>query len=149
MKPAAEACEYDVSWAFDDQTPGTLTDTILTEIRDADLVIADLSGRNPNVFYELALRHTCAKPTVHMVEGEASKEVPFDVLALNTIEFQTDLAGREEATKKLASAILSAEQKPGLGNPIVNAAQSYRLQLETISSIIKSPEWAPGEEAGE
>ena len=42
--------------------PGIITRQIMDSILESDLVIADLTGANPNVYYELALRHTTRKP---------------------------------------------------------------------------------------
>ncbi len=41
-----------------DPTPGTITPQLLKKLLEARLVIADLTGRNPNVFYELGIAHT-------------------------------------------------------------------------------------------
>lgn len=49
-------------------TGGIIQRAILSAIIDSDLMIADLSGRNPNVLYELGLRHAaCTKPTIILV----------------------------------------------------------------------------------
>jgi len=58
----------------------------------ADLVIADLSGGNPNVFYELAVRHMTRKPFVQLlIKGEA---LPFDVAPERTVHFSFDVDDR-------------------------------------------------------
>ena len=56
---------------------GLITKAIIEQIITADLVIADLTGNNPNVFYELAIRHSYRKPTIQIVKGEI--DIPFDV----------------------------------------------------------------------
>src|SRR5947208_2310140 len=48
---------YDVRRADEIQQPGLITRQILETVYLADLVVADLTGHNPNVFYELAVRH--------------------------------------------------------------------------------------------
>ena len=50
--------------------PGEITDQVFGLLRDADVVIADLTGGNANVMYELGLRHTKDKLTVHIGEYE-------------------------------------------------------------------------------
>jgi hypothetical protein len=50
-------------------------------------VVADLSFHNPNVFYELCLRHVTGKPTLHLIREKDS--IPFDVNNFNTIKIDT------------------------------------------------------------
>ena len=53
-------------------------------------MIADLSGYNPNAFYELAIRHMEEKPVIHMIqEGQAP---PFDVKDYRAVQFSWDAA---------------------------------------------------------
>jgi hypothetical protein len=54
-----------------------ILERILNGIATAELVIADLSGRNPNVFYELALAHTCTKNVLLLTQN--IDDVPFDL----------------------------------------------------------------------
>jgi hypothetical protein len=63
---------------------GELTDQIFRRLRDDDIVIADLTGANANVMYELGLRHTRNKLTLQV--GEDGK-LPFDVNVIRTVMF--------------------------------------------------------------
>jgi hypothetical protein len=80
------------------------------------LVVADLTGENPNVMYELAVRHAWAKPVVQMMEEGGN--LPFDVHANNTVFFAPDLYGRHRAIEDLRAAAEAAESKSAAGNPI-------------------------------
>lgn len=123
---------YDVKRADDFGDPGILTDVIVAQIREADLVIADLSGCNGNVLYELALRHTTAKPTVQMIES--GQVIPSDIRSVRTIFFRPDLMGREPAIKELKKAVAAAEANPeDLGNPVVRALRIKELTAGTPS----------------
>lgn len=77
--------------------PGVVTHQIIDLIWNAELVIADLSFNNPNVFYELALRHGVRKPFVQI--GLAGSNLPFDVAGLRTILFDRNRWGDIEKTK--------------------------------------------------
>jgi len=57
--------------------PGMITTSILDHVRRARLVIADLSMLNPNVFYEMAIRHACKLPIVQIIRK--GDRLPFDV----------------------------------------------------------------------
>ena len=51
------------------------------------IVVADLSFHNPNVFYELSLRHTLAKPIIHIIRK--CDQIPFDINSFRTIVVDT------------------------------------------------------------
>ena len=72
--------------------PGMIGKQVLEHILHARLVIADLSFHNPNVFYELCLRHATRLPTVQIIR--ASEAVPFDIDQYRTVKIDTrDLYG--------------------------------------------------------
>jgi len=62
---------------------------------DSPLVIADLTNHNPNVFYELGIRHSIGKPIIQLIKR--GQKIPFDLAAIRTIEFElTDPDSVEE-----------------------------------------------------
>ena len=67
--------------------PGMITAQILEYILKSKLVIADLSFHNPNVFYELSLRHACRLPTVQVIRK--CDKIPFDLDQFRTIQIDT------------------------------------------------------------
>ncbi|MDB5355321.1 MAG: hypothetical protein JWN24_1774 [Phycisphaerales bacterium] len=68
--------------------PGMISAQIIEYVLKSKLVVADLSFHNPNVFYELCLRHVTGKPTVHLIR-EADR-IPFDVGNFRTIPIKMD-----------------------------------------------------------
>jgi hypothetical protein len=66
--------------------PGMISKQVVEYILKSRLVVADLSYLNPNVFYELALRHATGKPTVHIKRDE--DKIPFDTNNFRTIEIK-------------------------------------------------------------
>lgn len=58
-------------------TAGHIIEEIWTAIVSAILIIADCSGRNPNVFYEIGLAHAIGKPVILITRDE--EDVPFDL----------------------------------------------------------------------
>ncbi|MGD0179233.1 MAG: hypothetical protein ABSC15_05400 [Terriglobales bacterium] len=67
--------------------PGMITAQVLEYILKSKLVIADLSFHNPNVFYELSLRHACRLPTVQVIRK--CDKIPFDLDQFRTIQIDT------------------------------------------------------------
>ncbi len=66
---------------------GMIGPQIIQYIVHSRLVIADLSFHNPNVFYELCLRHFCRKPIVQLIRS--SDRIPFDLEQFRTIKIDT------------------------------------------------------------
>lgn len=71
IAPAATECGYEPKRADSFATPGIITKQIIEQLIDAPLVIADLTDYNPNVFYELAVRHAVRKPVVQLIDRRA------------------------------------------------------------------------------
>lgn len=93
---------------------GEIPDQIFTYLRDADIVIADLSHANPNVMYELGLRHSIQDKITIQV-GEYGL-LPFDVTTIRTIQFKRTTVGLISVRDGLTMSIRAALQ--GGGTPI-------------------------------
>jgi hypothetical protein len=118
ISPAVEQLGYHVVRADKISKPGIITTQIIQHIVDSPLVIADLTERNPNVFYELALRHAIRKPLVQMIQkGEV---IPFDVAATRIIQFNLqDLDSAAQAKAEILTQVESLEAgKSDVDNPI-------------------------------
>lgn len=87
VEPALEQFQLKVVRADGIDKPGVITRQIIEYIMKSRLVIADLSFHNPNVFYELALRHAVKLPIVQIVR--ASDKIPFDVNQMRTVQIDT------------------------------------------------------------
>jgi hypothetical protein len=98
--------------------PGIITSQVIQCVVDSPLVVADLTGRNPNVFYELAIRHAIRKPLIQLIK--AGEQIPFDVAGTRTINIDiNDLDSVEQAKKELAKQIESIEKgKIDIDSPI-------------------------------
>ncbi|KYK33270.1 MAG: hypothetical protein AYK19_14080 [Theionarchaea archaeon DG-70-1] len=75
-----------------------------------DLVIADLTEKNPNVFYELAIRHAVRKPVVQIIKHD--EKIPFDVVTQRTIHYDTDLKSGTKCIGDLVDQIYAVEENP-------------------------------------
>ena len=78
--------------------PGRIINDVYALITRSKVVVADLTGRNPNVFYELGLAHDQGKPVIQL--SQEIEDAPFDVLGLRTICYEWDDCS-EEAVESL------------------------------------------------
>src|SRR4051812_30411064 len=69
IQPAVTSCGYVATRADQISEPGMITSQVIQHIANDSMVIADLTGRNPNVFYELAIRHALRKPYLQLIEN--------------------------------------------------------------------------------
>lgn len=87
IEPALKEFNLKVVRADQLAKPGMIGKQVVEHILRSRLVIADLSFHNPNVFYELCLRHTTRLPTVQIIR--ALDKVPFDLNQYRTIPIET------------------------------------------------------------
>ena len=85
IEPAARECGYVAERSSDSEQPGMITSQIITSLTEVSLVVADLSFQNPNVFYELAVRHAARMPVVILCDRKWG--LPFDISDARTIRF--------------------------------------------------------------
>jgi HEAT repeat protein len=79
--------------------PNPIMADIWRSIRKSILVVADLTGRNPNVFYELGLAHSIQKPVILLAQD--IQDVPFDLKHLRVITYDNSARGRKRLETKL------------------------------------------------
>ena len=58
---------------------GSITKDIIEKLFSASMVFADITDFNPNVMYELGVRHSFKKPSSIVIESRKSRNIPFDV----------------------------------------------------------------------
>lgn len=91
---------------------GKIIDQVWSGITAAKVLVAELTGRNPNVFYELGLAHALNKPVVLVSSNQA--DVPFDLQHIRVIYYDMrDPFWGEKLIAKVSENIVSALKNPG------------------------------------
>ena len=96
-RPAIIAAGLEPHRADDLYRPSTIVTDIWSYTRRAKLLLADLTGKNPNVFYELGLAHALAKPVI--LVAEEMDDIPFDLRALRIIVYDKTTRDGENASR--------------------------------------------------
>jgi hypothetical protein len=104
IKPVCDSLALTVVRADTIDKAGLITRQILEHIAKSAYCIADLSFNNPNVFYELGVRHVCQLPTVQVIRK--GDKIPFDVsqgrtITIDTSDIYTIMDRFESARKEL------------------------------------------------
>ena len=105
--------KYKIARGDEDSNPGAITPQIVESILEADLVIADLSGFNPNVYYEVAIAHGYDRPTVHL---QVAVERPaFDLKDMRLVRYNLknprELATAVKTLKDFATYALTIPRR--------------------------------------
>jgi hypothetical protein len=133
--------------------PGTITTDIITRLMHSDYVVADVTFPNPNVFYELGLRHACRTGTI-IIRDKAGPRVPFDIAHLRYVEYENTTAGLKALSIQLAGYFDHFERDPArpdnhfqelakltsYGFPNYQKAEEMAPEMQAIMGIIESPE---------
>jgi hypothetical protein len=127
IKPPVSECGYKAIRADEIDKPGMITSQVIQHIIDDPLVIADLTGHNPNVFYELAIRHAIRKPFIQIIKK--GEKIPFDIGGMRTIG--VDLHNPDsvsEAKDKITEQVKSLEKdNSSVETPIATALDLQAL----------------------
>lgn len=120
----------DIKAAHEICVSGSINNQIIDRIISSDLIIANLTNNNPNVMYELCLRHVVAKPIIHICEKGTN--LPFDIKGDRTIFYTDDMLGVEELKREIEKYIKEIDySKEYRDNPIYNAQKiNYLLKNE-------------------
>lgn len=131
VAPAIESFGFKVVRADKISKPGMITSQIIDYIVNAELVVCDLSFHNPNVFYELSLRHLTKKPTVHIIRKKDG--IPFDINDFRTIiiddtDIYTLIPAIESYKSQIAQQVRQMLDDPdSIDNPILSYFEKNKV----------------------
>lgn len=140
IKPAVEDMGIECHRADEIKQPGIVTNKIVKSIIDSDMIIAEISDGNPNVFYELGVSHTFRKPTIVLARRDAKDgEIPFDIRSFEVIYYLKNRLS--EMSAELRKYITALEEDPYCHditiNPVTNFTRDKLFYAEDM-------EWAWG-----
>ncbi|NMG43040.1 hypothetical protein GPA22_04765 [Aromatoleum toluvorans] len=111
-----------------------IIEDIVQAITQSDLVVADLSTANPNVYYELGLAHAFGKPVVLLAQD--IDEVPFDLRSYRVLTYSMHFSRMNQAREELSK--LAKEARLGnvqFGSPVSDFATLHNRQGQSLSLI--------------
>jgi hypothetical protein len=140
IKPAIVSSGYEMSVirADDMNRPGSFIKDILQQLLDSYVVIADLTTQNPNVFYELGVRHALSPRTI--LVAQAADDIPSDLREYRTIVYDTSARGAatfKEQVQKYLKEIFADPHRAD--NPVMDRLGSVlERQTAALQEEIKS-----------
>ncbi len=119
IKPAIDEIDKEFKIVRADQIsqPGSFIKDILEQIQSSYIVIANLTNLNPNVFYELGVRHSLSNRTIMITEDLSS--LPSDLKEYRVIEYSAELTAIETFKNDLKRALQEILDNPDKSdNPV-------------------------------
>jgi hypothetical protein len=107
IRPACEELGLTVERADDWYRPGVIMQEIIQAITRADLVIAEITPKNPNVYYELGYAHAAGVPTILLFTPTETESLPFDVSGQRAIFYEDSIGGKAAVDRDLRRHIKS------------------------------------------
>lgn len=86
--------------ADEELNPGSISNDIFTKLMHSKYVIADITYPNPNVFYELGIRHAIRPGTI-LIREKVDFSIPFDISHLRHIEYTQEPSGMDKLASEL------------------------------------------------
>lgn len=138
IRPVLDSAGYSVVRSDDVQAAGAITKDIVLRLANADLVVADLTDLNPNVFYELGVRHALrGAGTVMLIDEGRTTTVPFDLTAYRVLAFNSDLIGIGKLRRDLSAfvnAMTTNAGSPRRDNPVHDWIPALPLNAAAVST---------------
>jgi len=103
IRNTVQSMHLTVSRGDDSFTAQSVMSDIWSAINSCRIVIADCTGRNPNVFYEIGMAHTLGKPVILISQNK--DDIPFDIQHIRYLLYDFTPRGMIEFEKKLAVTI--------------------------------------------
>lgn len=101
IKPVAKELAFGINRVDEIQAPGIILDDIQRQIAESHAVVAEVSSRNPNVFYELGFAHALGKPAVILVRRDDAASMPFDIRGYRAIFYDDSIGGKRKVENLL------------------------------------------------
>jgi hypothetical protein len=99
--------EFDFSHAGEEDNQHNILKDIIQPIYEADIIVADLTGLNPNVLYELAVAHTFNKKTIVITQDDLG-QLPFDLKQYRAKNYSTHFKKFAELLEDMKRNLLGA-----------------------------------------
>lgn len=123
--------DYNFSNAGDAGNPQAILKDIIQPIYDADVIIADLTGLNPNVMYELGIAHAMDKKTIIITQDDISL-LPFDLKSYRVIHYEEHFKKITEMLEVLEKYLSGAmDGSVAYSNPV----KDFCIKMDSSASL--------------
>lgn len=101
IRPVCDELEIEAYRASDIYRPGVIIQDIIQGLSESQLVIAEITPANPNVFYEVGYAHALNKPTILLANREETAQLPFDLRGFRVVFYDDTIRGKSSVESDL------------------------------------------------
>ena len=144
IEPAVEAAGMEPLRADQEVVGGMIHKPMFERLLLCDYAVADLTGANANVYYELGMRHA-TRPSTTVPIFAAGEPMPFDIAPVRALPYQlkedgtlSDAVGDRERLRKLLTEAMDAHAKGVVDSPVFQLIEGFgppdlaRLKTDTF-----------------
>ena len=137
LQKVLEEKGFELNVSHKESSLGSITNKIIQHILFDDLVIANLTGLNANVMYELAVRHSTFRPIISIVEVVTSNltSIPFDIKDDRYIEYFDAFGEDKPLQAKIGDCIDKINFSAKQDNPILRAKSISLLKKLDMQDV--------------
>ena len=125
--------KFEIKVAHREYEIGSINDRVIQSVCNSDLVVANLTGLNPNVMFEIAIRYSFGKPAI--VIAEKGTKLPFDIVDENTIFYINDPAGAAELKENVKKFVQKIDWTKCEYGPVFSAIKNAAVINHIESGI--------------
>ncbi len=107
IAPVAKEVGFSAYRAADVYRPGLVLQDILAGLNESEVLIAEITPPNQNVFYELGYAHARNKPTILLAERNQRGDLPFDIRGYRVIFYDNTIGGKKDVSENLRRHLVS------------------------------------------
>lgn len=133
IEPTLQKFNFEVIRADRIARPSIITNDIVQLVQQSELCIIDVTGGNPNVFYECGRRHESGKPFLQLVRKGEEGKLPFDVAGIRTIPYDLSSPRSVLTTQNLLQEFIEQIISTGFGN--INKGESLGSIAQTLERV--------------
>lgn len=149
LSDVAQECGLDYVRSDHRFEPGNVMQQVVRDIRAAGVVVADISGHNPNVFYELGVAHQIkgSERVVIIGQPQPAGRAPYDVVEYRHLAYTQSEAGREALRRDLPHYVRAAASSADgeVWSIIRGRVARTKFVERDLRHAVELPEWTPPE----
>jgi len=140
IKPACKDVDADCERVDEQIFLESILERIYGEIERADIVVAELTGRNPNVFYETGYAHGLGKPVI--LATRSTGDIPFDLRHYPHVVYGNSIATLKRELQKRLVALASDPERAMAGS--MRSQRKAEANLDRMAAHIENHFTAKG-----
>jgi len=130
FRPVIEEAGLGYTCQRSENQNGSFTKEIVQNLRSAFLVLADITDFNPNVMWELGVRHSLSRRTIMVARADMIEKIPSDIKNYGVIPYDTEITAFTTFRTQIKQILLKIEAEPERSdNPVFDFLRIEELIL--------------------